>query len=221
MVVNAYSEVISGISEKNLHFVRKTQIGDKQVRQLAKEYHGLLAVLSFAPARFGGKKRTKAKMQAMVAKRDEIINQMKQIECWNSEQISYNLTQIEHQYKLKKQIDEFDKILQGNVDEKEADFNNRNSILTHYKIVDEELNILFKGKVAMQACQDKVLMTEFFFSGLIVDLTDQELLAILSMFVTTEKASGSVPDCGKQYSEKFTEAYNFVEQQANALIQLE
>ena len=46
-------------------------------------------------------------------------------------------------------LTEIDKILQGNVDEKEADFNNRNAILTHYKIIDEDLNILFKGKVAM------------------------------------------------------------------------
>ena len=42
--------------------------------------------------------------------------------------------------------------MKGAVDEKEADFNNRNSILTHYKIIDDDLNILFKGKVAMQAC---------------------------------------------------------------------
>ena len=73
----------------------------------------------------------------------------------------------------------------------------------------------------MQACQDKVLLTEFFFSGLINDLSDQELLAIISVFVTTEKAGGNVPDCGKQYSEKFTEAFEFIEGQANALIQLE
>ena len=114
-----------------------------------------------------------------------------------------------------------DKILQGNVDEKEADFNNRNAILTHYNIIDEDLNILFKGKVAMQACQDKVLLTEFFFSGLINDLTDPELLAILSIFVTTERAGGAVDECAKHYSEKFTEAFEFVEKQANALIQLE
>jgi len=104
------------------------------------------------------------------------------------------------------------------VDEKEADFNNRNAILTHYKIIDEDLNILFKGKVAMQACQDKVLLTEFFFSGLINDLTDPELLAILSIFVTTEKAGGAVEECVKHYSEKFSESIEFVEKQANALI---
>ena len=44
--------------------------------------------------------------------------------------------------------------------------------MTHYKIIDEDQNILFKGKVATQACQDKILMTEFFFSGLINDLSD-------------------------------------------------
>ena len=125
--------------------------------------------------------------------------------------MSYHLTQLEVQDKYKHQMDEIDKVLVGNVDEKEADFNNRNAILTQYKIIDEDLNILFKGKVAMQACQDKVLLTEFFFSGLIGELTDPELLAILSIFVTTEKASGNVADCGKQYSEKFTEAYEFVE----------
>ena len=66
-----------------------------------------------------------------------------------------------------------------------------------------------------------MLLTEFFFSGLIGELTDAELLAILSIFVTTERASGSVPDCGRQYSEKFTEAFEFVEKQANMLIQFE
>ena len=70
----------------------------------------------------------------------------------------------------------------------------------------------------MQACQDKVLLTEFFFSGLINHLSDLELLAILSIFVTTEKASGSVAYCAKHYSEKFTEAFEFIEKQANALI---
>ena len=70
----------------------------------------------------------------------------------------------------------------------------------------------------MQACQDKVLLTEFFFSGFINDLTDPELLAILSVFVTTEKAGGSVEECVKHYSEKFSAAIEFVEKQANALI---
>lgn len=67
-----------------------------------------------------------------------------------------------------------------------------------------------KGKVAMQACQDKVLLTEFFFSGLINELSDQELLAILSIFVTTERAN-QAEDCAKSYSDKFAEALDFIE----------
>lgn len=85
-------------------------------------------------------------------KRDEIINQIRKTKCWNCEQVSYHLTQLEVQDKNRTIMQELDKVLQGNVDEKEADFNNRNAILTQYKIIDDDLNILFKGKVAMQAC---------------------------------------------------------------------
>ena len=79
---------------------------------------------------------------------------------------------MEVQDKYKNELAEIDKVLAGNVDEKEAEYNSRCAILTHYKIIDEDQNILFKGKVATQACQDKILMTEFFFSGLINDLSD-------------------------------------------------
>ena len=86
----------------------------------------------------------------------------------------------------------------GNVDEKEKDFENRNVILSHYKIIDSDYNLLFKGKVAAQVTAvDKILLTEFFFSGLINELSDQELLSLLSVFVTRERAPGGIPDCGK------------------------
>lgn len=64
-------------------------------------------------------------------------------------------------------------MLSGGVDQKEQDFKNRNSILTHYKIIDNDMNLLFKGKVAAKAPSvDSILITEFFFSGLISKLTD-------------------------------------------------
>ena len=52
------------------------------------------------------------------------------------------------------------------------DFNNRNLILQRYKFIDEDLNVLFKGKVAMKAVGDRIIMTEFFFSGMLGELTD-------------------------------------------------
>jgi superfamily II RNA helicase len=53
------------------------------------------------------------------------------------------------------------------------------------------------------------------------ELTDQELLALLSVFVTRERAPGSVPDCGKQYSEKFGDALNYIIKTTEKLIELE
>ena len=83
----------------------------------------------------------------------------------------------------KRQLEDIQKVLSGGVDAKETEFNSRVAILTHYKIVDENLNLLFKGKVAVKGSSaDRILLTEFFFSGLLNQLTDQEVLAILSMF---------------------------------------
>jgi hypothetical protein len=73
-----------------------------------------------------------------------------------------------------------DKILEGGVDEKVNDFNNRNAILMEYKVIDAELNLTFRGKVH-EIAQD-IILAEFFFTGMIGQLTDCELLAILSFF---------------------------------------
>ena len=106
--------------------------------------------------------------------------------------------------------------------EKEQDFENRNKVLQHYKIIDADYNLLFKGKVATQVTAvDKILLTEFFFSGFMNELTDQELLALLSVFVTRERAPGSVPDCGKQYSDKFSDALSYITTTTEKLIDLE
>ena len=108
------------------------------------------------------------------------------------------MTQLEVFERYQKQMEEIDKVLAGNVDEKEKDFENRNIILSHYRIIDSDYNLLFRGKVAAQVTAvDKILLTEFFFSGLINELSDQELLALCSIFVTRERASNNIPDCGK------------------------
>jgi hypothetical protein len=73
-----------------------------------------------------------------------------------------------------------DKILEGGVDEKVNDFNNRNAILMEYKVIDAELNLTFRGKVH-EIAQD-IILAEFFFTGMIGQLTDCELFAILSFF---------------------------------------
>lgn len=84
-------------------------------------------------------------------------------------------------------------------------------------MVDADLNLLFKGKVCA-LCND-IILTEFFFSGLIAQLTDCELLAVLSLFCTNEKAPRDTPDCCKQYSESFDKAINFCYNETEKLLE--
>lgn len=86
-------------------------------------------------------------------------------------------------------------------------------------MIDADLNLLFKGKVCARA--DDIIMTEFFFSGLIGACTDCELLALLSIFCTKQNAGGGVEDCVKQYSENFTKASEFIYSETEKLLQLE
>ena len=105
-------------------------------------------------------------------------------------------------------MENIDKVLEGGVDEKVSDFNNRNQVLMEYKIIDAEFNLTFRGKVHEKA--QNIILAEFFFSGLINTLTDCEILAILSIFCIKERAGANQENCAKQYSENFTKAYNFV-----------
>ena len=122
----------------------------------------------------------------------------------------------------KRQLDDIQKVLSGGVDEKETEFNSRTAVLTQYKIVDNEFNMLFKGKVAVKVSSaDCILLTEFFFSGLINELTDAELLAIISILCTQERAGNKQPECITMYSEAFKKAYAFMIDETTKLIALE
>lgn len=78
------------------------------------------------------------------------------------------MTQLDTAQWHKEDLDDIAKTLEGGIGEKEADFNKCNSVLIKYKIIDADLNLLFKGKVASKASgYDNILITEFFFSGLI------------------------------------------------------
>ena len=109
--------------------------------------------------------------------------------------------------------------MEGGTNEKEREFNKRNEILQLYNIIDKDLSLLFKGKVAAKVTgADAILLTEFFFSGLINELTDLELLAILSTFSSENKAGKDVDECSKVYSESFTKAINFIQKECDRLM---
>jgi superfamily II RNA helicase len=57
-------------------------------------------------------------------------------------------------------------------------------VLIQYGYVDKELNLLFKGKVALGIqSSDKIITTELIFSGLLKNLTIEECIALLSVLI--------------------------------------
>jgi superfamily II RNA helicase len=164
----------------------------------------------------------KKKLNELLKRREDLISEMKKNPCWDCEHRSLYMTQQVYAKKLKDELDEIQKIIQGGTNEKEIEFNKRNEILTIYKIVDKDLNLLFKGKVAAKVTgADNILLTEFFFSGMINELSDVELLSVLSIFSCENRAKGDVPECSKVYSEKFTSTLNFIQKECDKLLQLE
>ena len=119
----------------------------------------------------------------------EIIGKLKETKCWGCELLSYHITQLDSHKNYANELEKINKVLSGGVDEKEQDFNTRNSVLMEYKIIDSDLNLLFKGKVADKA--QNLILTEFFFSGLINQLTDCELLALLTLFNVRDRVGGN------------------------------
>ena len=73
-------------------------------------------------------------------------------------------------------------LLNGSGQEKLDDFKAKIQVLIHYKCLDYDLNLLFRGKVAQCFVSvDKFLMTELVFSGILKDLTNEEVAAIFSV----------------------------------------
>lgn len=70
----------------------------------------------------------------------------------------------------------------------------KNKVLEHYKMIDEQQNILFKGKVAKAVSTvDNILITQLLFSGHLKQLNDEEALALISVMITNIKAAKSHP----------------------------
>jgi len=165
-----------------IHFTSNHQINEKQLKVIIKEY-SMVKVLNEREA----KGKSKKNLQSIAEEQAMIIAKMQSTTCWNCEYLSYHLTQVDFHAGIKSEMEKINKVLDGGVTDKEHEYNTRNSVLIEYKIIDADLNMLFKGKVATKANNDLIL-TEFFFSGLINELTDCELLALLSVFNTREKA---------------------------------
>jgi hypothetical protein len=67
-----------------------------------------------------------------------------------------------------------------------VEFKAKLKVLVHYEYLDSELNLQFKGKVAslIQDPDLKFLMTELIFSGILKEVTDVDMLALMSLLLT-------------------------------------
>lgn len=71
------------------------------------------------------------------------------------------------------------------------EFNAKIRVLVAYGYLDVEMNLLFKGRVAVDIVStDKILTTELLFSGLLKALPIEELVALIS--VLNPQVRGSV-----------------------------
>ena len=88
--------------------------------------------------------------------------------------------------------------------EKMDDFNAKLKVLVAYGYIDMEMNMLFKGKVALELnSTDKILTTELIFSGLLKNLPIEECIALFSVLVSQVKGLRTAERCSESISEEF------------------
>jgi len=81
-------------------------------------------------------------------------------------------------------------LLAAEGNQKESDFMAKNKVLQEYKMIDEQNNVLYKGKVAKAVSSvDSILLTQLIFSGHLKLLDDEEMLALLSCMIYNIRAS--------------------------------
>jgi hypothetical protein len=106
--------------------------------------------------------------------------------------------------------------------EKMDDFNSKVKTLVAYNYIDREMNLLFKGKVAMDIVStDKILTTELLFSGLLKNLTIEECIALFSVLNSQVRANRNANPCEGDISENFDRALRYLTDQTTKLIQVE
>jgi hypothetical protein len=162
--VQVYFETISKfysntIDVDRIQFISQNQINEKQLRQIIYKY-STIKVLQEDESLVNKKTLKKSREH-----QGEILAKMKETKCWQCPLLSYHITQTDTHLHYKREMESIEKVLGGGIDEKQNDFNVRNQILLNYGIIDSELNITFKGKVCAKA--NDIILTEFFFSGLI------------------------------------------------------
>mmetsp|Transcript_13364 Transcript_13364/g.22736 ORF Transcript_13364/g.22736 Transcript_13364/m.22736 type:complete len:123 (+) Transcript_13364:3915-4283(+) len=117
-----------------------------------------------------------------------------QSRAYGCERAVHHLTQCQQVQEVEDQLGVFRKLLANESNEKFKEFASKNRVLMAYQMIDEEENILFKGKVARCTTHNNVILcTQLFFSGYFKLLDDRELLAIFAVLDDDRKPGGGAP----------------------------
>jgi superfamily II RNA helicase len=75
-------------------------------------------------------------------------------------------------------------------------------VLASYGYIDKEMNLLFKGKVALDIqSTDKILTTELIFSGLLKDMPLPEVISLFSVLYEKIRPGRGAEPCSAQVSD--------------------
>ena len=98
--------------------------------------------------------------------------------------------------------------------DKMDEFNAKLRVLLAYGYFDNEMNILFKGKVAQEIIStDKILTTELIFSGLLKELTIEECVALITVLYPQVRAPNNAEMCMNNISERFMKALQYLHEE--------
>jgi len=132
------------------------------------------------------------------------------------------LTQCQRLRELQSKLQECEDLIDMDSNEKLDEFNAKNKVLEGYKMIDEEQNMLFKGKVArVVKSVDPILLTQLIFSGWLKKISDEEMLALLSVLVEQVRAGRDHQMLQTRISDNFWNACLFLEGECNKLIDTE
>ena len=75
---------------------------------------------------------------------------MQALTCINCERLEYHASQCQRVHDLEEELRLCNQILSSESNSKQIEFEAKNKVLMEYKMIDEEENMLFKGKVAKE-----------------------------------------------------------------------
>lgn len=160
--------------------------------------------------------------KGLQVKREELIEVLSGNPCFKGEKFAYHMTQCRRQAELAHQLQECNALLDSESNEKHAEFEAKNKVLQEYKMMDEQQNMLFKGKVARAVSSvDPILLTQLIFSGWLAKINNEEMLALLSVLVEQVKASKGHDVLQGRISDNFWDACMFLEAECDKLIATE